>query len=169
MRSFKKLLVVFGLLFVTSVHSVDDNITRTLWASHAIINIYHYNHDTYLADQKHIARYFSASAWINYTKAINAAQLPELIKKNQWQVRSVPIKPPVLKALPENHWQADMPVLVQYKNPQREQYQTVNVSIQFGPAKKGTGIEGWTIDSFQANILQQPCQCAVQQAKINIQ
>ena len=168
MKQYRLFLTIACFFIASLAHSTDNTLTQSLWANQVISSVYHYDYNTYMADQKKIARYFSAAAWIEFTKANAKVKLPQLIKEHQWSVRSVPIAPPVLKPLPEGHWQADMPILVQYKNNQQAQYQTMQVQLQFSAAKQSSAGNKWRVDSFKATVLQSPCKCALTQAKNNI-
>lgn len=151
-----------------SQEKTKNTLAQSLWASQVISSVYHYDYQHYLADQKKIARYFSAKAWIDYTKANLSVKLPQLVQQNQWTVRSVPIAPPTIKALPQAHWQANMPVMVAYKNAQQVQYQTMQVQVQFSTAPPDASGNQWRVVSFKATPLQPSCKCAVSQAKANI-
>ncbi|WP_232220283.1 hypothetical protein [Legionella tunisiensis] len=56
-------------------------------------------------------------------------------------------------------WQAVMPLLVVYRNPQYQQKQNLRVTINFNRAPSGQGVRGFAISSLQAQVITPPCQC----------
>jgi hypothetical protein len=136
-----------------------DNTSLAVWSNEAIVSTYTFNYQNFLDRQKDIAQYFTATGWINYTKAFNASQLPEAVKKNQYDVSAVATMPPQIKQLHSNYWQAIMPVLVVYKNPQYTQKQTLEVTLEFTASPSGQGVRGLAITSLQSKIKKPACQC----------
>ena len=67
--------------------------------------------------------------------------------------------PPEIKQLAANHWQAVMPLLVVYKNPQYQQKQTLEVTLNFLQAPPGQGVRGLVINSLQAKVVKPTCKC----------
>ncbi|MCC5791420.1 MAG: DotI/IcmL family type IV secretion protein [Legionellaceae bacterium] len=166
MRTMQWGLLLLSMI-VSPAYSVDADIARAIWVQQAILSTYHYDHHDYLGQQKQIARYFTAKAWMDYSKALSAAQMPQQVQEHQWTVTAVAIRPPTVSALPEHHWQAEMPILVSYRNDDKEQLQTINVRLQFTGASGATGVDGYAIVSFQSRMIGEPCTCALTQAKAN--
>jgi hypothetical protein len=48
---------------------------------------------------------------------------------------------------------------VVYKNPQYQQKQTLEVTIQFETAASGQGVRGLAISNLISKTTQKPCQC----------
>lgn len=152
---------LIALLMVTSlVKAAPDKTQLSVWANEAIIATYTYDYKNYQQAQKKIATYFTSSGWISFSKALNDSKLPESVQKNQYEVSAVALLPPEIKSIDATHWQATMPVLVVYKNPQYMQRQTLNVVLTFGEAPADQGVRGLSIDSLQATVTEPPCQCS---------
>ena len=137
----------------------DNETSLAVWANEAIVATYTYNYQNFLTRQKEIAPYFTSDGWINYSKALNEAQLPTVVQKNNFFVSAVATLPPQIKVIRENHWLAIMPLLVLYKNQERQQKQTLEVSLEFTTAPSGQGIRGLAITSLQAKQVSPICEC----------
>ena len=158
---YSRVVTFFVLLFALSLQALaaPDSTQRAVWVNEAIIATYTYNYQDFMARQKEIASYFTAEGWINYSKALQDAKLPETVKNNAYFVSAVATMPPEIKALKGNQWQAIMPVLVVYTNPSYKQKQTLNIMITFIDAPEGTGVRGFAITNLQARVAKSPCQC----------
>jgi hypothetical protein len=157
-------LSVFLLLSLISTASfaVPDNTQLAVWANEAIVATYSYDYKNFLLRQKEIAKYFTAQGWIAYSTALNAAKLPETVQKNSYFVSAVATLPPEIKVINSTQWQATMPLLVLYKNPQYQQTQQLLITIHFIPAPAGQGVRGLAIASLQAKVIEAPCKCQPQ-------
>ncbi|KTD17731.1 DotI/IcmL family type IV secretion protein [Legionella jordanis] len=155
-----KFFAIF-LFLVSSMPSfaAPDNTQLAVWANEAIVATYTYDYKNFLTRQKEIAKYFTASGWIAYSNALNAAKLPQMVQQNSYFVSSVATSPPEVKTIKTDQWQASMPLLVLYKNPQYQQTQHLLVTINFIPAPSGQGVRGLAIESLQAKISKPPCRC----------
>ena len=153
------------LLFIISLSSplmavaAPDSTQLAVWSNEAIIATYTYNYQNFLERQKVIGKYFTANGWINYSKAMIDAKLPETIKNNAYDVSAVATMPPDIKKLKDNQWQVTMPVLVVYKNPEYKQKQTLSIMMTFIEAPPGTGVRGLAITNLQATVAKPACQC----------
>lgn len=154
----RKLFLILSLSASFSLFAAKDA-TLAVWVNEAIVNTYTYNYQNFLARQKEIATYFTADGWINYTKALNDAKLPDSIQKNAYNVSAVALMPPDIKQLQDNIWQATMPLLVIYKNPQYQQKQTLNVTVQFTAVPSGQGVRGLAMMSLVSKVTVPPCEC----------
>ena len=154
------LLRMILLIAAYSANATPDKTQLSVWANEAIIATYTLDHKNYLQDQKRIAKYFTSSGWITFSKAFNDSKLPESIQKNQYEVSAVALLPPEIKPLDSTHWRAVMPVLVVYKNPQYQQKQTLEVVLDFGETSADQGVRGLSVISLQAKVTEPPCQCA---------
>lgn len=151
-------LSAFSLcFFISTSHAVPDRTQLAVWANEAIVATYTYDYKQYLENQKAIAKYFTSTGWIAYSKALNDSKLPDLVKKNQYTVSAVATSPPELSNLDETHWVASMPILVLYKNPQYQQKQALKVVIIFTQATSGLGVRGLSITSLNATEGPAPC------------
>ncbi len=139
--------------------SDPDPAQLAVWTNEAIIATYTYDYKNYLQQQKTIAKYFTSEGWIAYTKALNDSKLPDSVQKNEYYVSAVATQPPEVTSIDATHWQATMPILVVYKNPQYQQQQTLKVVIKFTQAASGQGVRGFSISSLQSTVSQPPCQC----------
>ena len=110
--------------------------------------------------QQQLSSYFSPSGWESYSKALVESNLLESIKKNNYSVSSVALKPPKIKQLVKNHWQAKMPLLVMYENPQFSKKQILMVTITFQPADKTRAGQLYMIGSMQTEKIDDPCPCS---------
>ena len=157
----KKMILPFIILTGLSNHAFAQNgdIARSVWVNHAIISTYTLSSNNLVERQKESAKYFTAQAWINYTKALSSSGLTDMIKKNQYQVTAVAMRPPEVKSIASNQWQAEMPIMVWYKNPQFQQKQTLSVSLTFKKSTSQEGVQGYAITSFQSKVIKPLCQC----------
>lgn len=158
----KKLLLPLILLCSNQYSfAATDRTQLVVWANEAIIATYTYNYQSYLAQQKELAKYFTASGWISYSKALNEAKLAESVQKNAYDVTAVATQPPTLITLEPNHWQVSMPILVVYKNPQYQQQQHLKVVINFAAAPAGQGVRGFSMSSLQTTAISPSCACPI--------
>lgn len=164
----KHLLVIIGILCCQLSFADQANLDKKIWAHQAILATFQISHDSYIADQKEIARYFTSKAWQQYLQGLNKVKYQDFIAKNYYRVSAVALKPVQLAVKPEGYWQATMPVLIQYKNPQYEQFQTLSVTIQFHSAKPGLGIQGYQLVSYQSKQLDKLCKCVIKKGKRNL-
>ncbi|AMQ26579.1 TPA: DotI/IcmL family type IV secretion protein [Legionella pneumophila] len=157
------------LLSITSklTYAGPDRAQLAVWANEAIIATYTFDYKNYMQQQKEIAKYFSADGWIAYSKALNQSKLPEVVQKNAYFVNAVATEPPKLITLDPTHWQAIMPILVVYKNPQYEQKQNLKVVLGFTVASPGQGVRGFSVTSLQSTPISPPCQCKIEETPGN--
>lgn len=139
--------------------SNDLDIQRAVWVNEAIVATFTYNHQNFLERQKEIAKYFTADGWMAYSKALQAAKLQDTVQTNAYYVSAVATMPPTLKPLANKKWQAIMPVLVVYKNPEYKQEQTLKITLTFMESPAGTGVRGFAVTELQASVDKPPCQC----------
>ena len=159
MRFKTSLLLCVFFLLSKSLMAASYSVPLAVWANEAIVATYTFTHQDFLKRQKEIAKYFTSEGWINYTKALQQSGLPESVKQNQYDVSAVATSPPEIKKLSEDTWQAVMPLLVIYKNPQYLQKQTLQVTILFTEVPKGQGVRGMAISSLKSKIKQPACRC----------
>ncbi|HAT8177943.1 TPA: type IV secretion protein IcmL [Legionella pneumophila] len=158
----KKITIALGLLISITTkltYAGPDRTQLAVWANEAIIATYTFDYKNFMQQQKEIAKYFSADGWIAYSKALNQSKLPEAVQKNAYFVNAVATEPPKLITLDPTHWQAIMPILVVYKNPQYVQKQNLKVILGFTVASPGQGVRGFSVTSLQSTPISPPCQC----------
>ena len=159
MMNNRLLCFLLFVVFNQQALALNENIVRSIWANYVIISTYTLSPSQLIAQQKEIAKFFTAKAWINYTRALASSKFINTIKNNQYQVSAVSMRSPEIKSLTADQWQAEMPVMVWYKNPQYQQKQTLNVTITFKKATANEGAEGYAITSFQSKVIEPLCQC----------
>ncbi|ASQ47268.1 DotI/IcmL family type IV secretion protein [Legionella clemsonensis] len=150
------------LVLSTTGFAVPDNTQLAVWANEAIVATYTFDYNNFLPRQKEIAKYFTAAGWTAYSTALNTSKLPEAVKKNYYSVSAVATLPPTIKTINATQWEATMPLLVLYKNPQYQQKQNLLVTIIFIQAPSGQGVRGLAIASLQSKVTQPPCVCQPQ-------
>lgn len=157
----KKFPLVSSLLLImcAQISYSAANTQLAVWANEAIIATYSYDYKNYLQEQKEIAKYFTGEAWMAYTKALNESKLPDSVQKNNYNVSAVATLPPEIKVIDNANWQASMPILVVYSNPEYQQKQNLKVVITFTQAASGQGVRGYSISSLQSTVIKPPCQC----------
>jgi len=156
-------IVLFCIALLTlsfQAHTAPDNTELSVWANEAIVATYTYNFQNFMARQKEIAKYFTATGWITYSKALQDAKLPEAVQQNSYEVTSVATLPPTIKTINKQQWQAIMPLLVVYKNPQYQQKQTLEITLNFIKAPEGQGVRGLSITSLLAKVAKPMCRCS---------
>ncbi|KTD07940.1 DotI/IcmL family type IV secretion protein [Legionella jamestowniensis] len=154
-------LLILPILSIKSF-AAPDNTQLAVWANEAIVATYTFDYKNFLPRQKEIAKYFTAAGWTAYSTALNASKLPETVKKNYYTVSAVATLPPTLKTVNATQWEATMPLLVLYKNPQYQQKQNLLVTINFIQAPSGQGVRGLAIASLQSKVTQPACVCQPQ-------
>ncbi len=152
-------VMVFLLSLSTLVYSAADKTQLVVWVSEAITATYSFNHENFVQRQKEIAKYYTVDGWKAYSDALLKSGLLKTVEKNNYSVTAVPTLPPVIKQIDEKNWQADMPLLVHYQNPQHQQKQHLKITITFTPAEEGRGVRGLAITSLQATVISPPCEC----------
>lgn len=158
---YKKLVFSLLIFFFQLSHAQSEQAYLSVWVNEAIVSAYTYDYKTYLDDQKKIAKYFTADAWMAYSKALNESTIPDSVQKNRYAVSSVATEPPVITVIDPSHWKASMKLLVVYQNLEYKQRQNLNVTIKFTTAPSGQGVRGYTITNFQSITASPPCQCSV--------
>lgn len=146
-------------LMSTSTFAALSDEELSVWTSEAIVATYTYNYKNFLTRQRVIASYFTSEGWTAYSQALLDSKLPDVVQKNAYYVSAVPTYPPQIKQLSVYQWQASMPLLVIYKNPQYQQKQTLLVTINFMVAPHGQGVRGLSIQTLQSKVSKPPCQC----------
>ncbi|MBA2711179.1 MAG: DotI/IcmL/TraM family protein [Tatlockia sp.] len=151
-----------GLALLTTSYTVNaapGEVELAVWANEAIVSTYSYNFNNFMQRQKEIAKYFTAKGWTDFSTAFIASKLPEAVKANSYYVSAVATLPPSIKTVGPAKWQATMPLLVVYKNPQYQQKQTVEVTINFTQVPTDQGVRGLAITSLQSKIMKPTCKC----------
>lgn len=152
-------LCLYILMLPGTLWANNNNVSLAVWANEAIVASYSYDAEHYLEQQAQIAKYFTSDAWMAFSKANRAAGLIDAVQKNAYTVSAVALMPPHITALSANQWQAKMPLLVVYSNPQYQEKQTLEVSINFSLATQGQGVRGLAIDHFKSVSTEDPCPC----------
>ncbi|MBA2651528.1 MAG: DotI/IcmL/TraM family protein [Tatlockia sp.] len=155
--------LAFALFAATiPVHAAaPDDIQLAVWANEAIVATYSFDYKNFLQRQKDIAKYFTAKGWTDYSTVFIASKIPEAVKANSYFVSAVATLPPTITAKGANKWEANMPLLVVYQNPQYQQKQTLEVTINFTQAPSGQGVRGLAMTSLQAKTVKPACKCDV--------
>jgi hypothetical protein len=161
----KFLSLAFTILAMLSQlsHARPEQAQMAVWVNEAIVATYSFSYKNYLQDQRQIAKYFTADAWIAYTKALNDSKLPEAVQTNLYYVSAVATEPPVITNVDATHWNAAMPLLVVYQNAQYKQRQNLKVTLGFTVAPSGQGVRGYSITSLQSVVTKPPCQCPIEE------
>lgn len=154
--------IVFMTLLMTSTINVAQQspVQLAVWANEAVVATYTYDYRNFITEQHEIAKYFTASGWTAYSAALTKSQLPQLVQKNSYFVSAAALLPVEVKTIDSTHWQAKMPLVVVYRNPQYQQKQTLEVTIKFGAAPSGQGIRGLAISSIESVVIKEPCKCS---------
>lgn len=150
-------IVLFAPLLQASPS--EDDVRRSVWVNEAIISTYTYDYHDLIARQQDIANYFTSKAWIDFSNAFLKSKLPQSVKKNYYYVSAVAISPPQIKQISSDYWEAVMPVLVVYSNPQYQQKQRLQVKLGFIKAPPGQGVRGYAITLFKSKVLIAMYQC----------
>jgi hypothetical protein len=153
------ILSALVLMGAQASYGAPDKTQLAVWANEAIIATYTFDYKNFIKEQKTIAKYFTSTGWINYSKALHDSKLPELIEKNAYFVSAVATLPPVITVLDDTHWQAVMPILVVYENPQYKQKQSLKVTMRFSESDSDNGIRGLNVDGIQSVVTEPPCDC----------
>lgn len=131
----------------------------SVWVAEAVVSAYTYTAQNYLADQRHLARYFTGAGWIAYSDAFTKSGLPKIVQDNRYQVSAVITSPPLITATAPDSWQAIVPLLAVYHNVQLEQRQSLQVTLTFKAVKSSQGVRGLAIERFDSIEKQPTCTC----------
>ena len=154
-----RVLVTFLCISVVNVAFAKPRDSElVVWVSEAVVVTYSYDFKDFLKQQKLIAKYFTADGWVNYSKALTASKVPEVVKKNSYYVSAVPTMPPKIKQLADNEWEAVIDVLVLYQNPAYKQKQNLKLTVNFVQSSK-EGTRGFAITRIQSIVTEPPCRC----------
>ncbi|MBA2657475.1 MAG: DotI/IcmL/TraM family protein [Tatlockia sp.] len=155
-------LVLIGVSF--SVHAARaDETALAVWANEAIVATYSFDYKNFMQRQQEIAKYFTAKGWTDYSKVFLESKIPEAVQANSYFVSAVATHPPIIITKDSTHWQARMPLLVVYQNPQYQQKQTLEVTINFSEAPAGQGIRNFAITSLESKAIKPSCKCDIVQ------
>ena len=154
----QKIFLLILICFSCSSTFASPNETElAVWANEAIVATYTFTFKDYIGRQREIAKYFTAEGWANYSTALINSNLPNAVQKNSYTVNSVATMPPKIKTINNTAWQAVMPILVIYKNPQYQQKQMLQVTINFKTTP--SGVRGLAIESLESKVIEAPCVC----------
>ena len=155
-------------IFTQLSFAVEPTVPLKIWINEAIINVYDFNDENWMARQKDIATYFTAEAWKVYLDALNKSNLLKQVQTNHFNVSAVATQPPSIKAIDDHNWEASMPILVQYKNKDDVQVQHLEINLHIVQTSQG-GVRGFAILQFQSKIQAHPCSCEnVYQPRVTI-
>lgn len=143
-----------------------EQAAMNVWVSEAVVATYSYDYKDFLLQQQHIAKYFTADGWINYSKALKDSKLPEAVAKNHYEVSAIPIDTPQVHQVDPNHWNASIKLLVIYKNATYKQHQMLNVDVNITTAPSGQGIRGLSVSNLKSTLIKEPCQCAIEEEHV---
>ena len=166
MQKISQFIRFFLLLWAGALQATPNNVQLAVWANEAIVATYTFDYKDFIVQQRGIASYFTADAWIAYSKALNASKLPDAVLSHSYFVNAVATLPPEITLIKPGQWRAIMPLLVTYKNTQYQQKQTLLVTINFSEAAAGQGVRGLAINSIQYKVSEAPCRCQVQTSPI---
>ncbi len=161
-RTFHGIYILGFFLFSILPCSVFAEFGKTnmeVWVNEAIINVYTLDFEQLVAEQKEIAKYFTADGWIGFNKALQGSKLIENIQTNSYSVSAVATMPPTIKQTKANEWEATMPILVFYKNPAYQQKQILRVVVNFIQSAD-QGVRGFAITRLVATESSPPCKCS---------
>ena len=143
------------------LHAEPSPAALSVWANEAIVATYTYDYQHYLESQKKVAHYFTATGWIEYSKALINSKIMESVEKNKYFVSAVATSPPQISLFTTGVWKAQMPLLVVYRNPQFEQKQTLLVTIIFKQVGADMGVRGLAIDRLLSEVKVPACSCDI--------
>lgn len=153
-------------LHLTTTFAASD-VQLSVWANEAIVASYTLDHEHFVQQEKELAKYFTSEGWIDYSKALQTSNLPQQIKTNAYTVSAVATLPPTIKVIAPNEWEANMPILVIYKNPAYSQKQELNVILRF-IASTNQGVRGFAIKSLKSVPIATACKCAKGEQPVTI-
>lgn len=159
---YRRMILMCFLIMISplNVYAISDERTQlAVWTNESIVATYTYNYKDFLARQREIATYFTAAAWIEYSKAFAKSKLLESVQKNSYDVSAVATMPPEIETIREGYWRAKMPLLVVYKNEHYQQKQYLEITLIFIRAKSGEGVRGFAITSLQTKEVTPVCKC----------
>ncbi len=155
-----------GYLHFTPILAAS-NVELSVWVNEAIVASYTLDHEHFVQQEKDLAKYFTSDGWIEYSRALQASNLPQQIKTNAYTVTAVATLPPTIKSIDPKGWEATMPILVIYKNPAYSQKQELNITLRFIESTN-QGVRGFAITSLKSIPIATPCRCAKGEQPVTI-
>lgn len=156
---FKKLFLVLTLISCFSnAFTLAPTVPLQVWTNEAIVNLFDFTAENWLARQKDMAQYFTADAWMAYEVALKKTKLIQQITDNKFSVSAVSTAPPLVKSIDASTWDAKMPVLVQFKNEHGVQFQNFQIDLKIIKVNAG-GLRGYAIQQYNSTILKELCDC----------
>ena len=156
---FRKLIYIITIsLLTTQCFALSPTVPLQVWTNEAIVNLYDFNANNWLARQKDMGQYFTADAWLLYQAALKKTQLLKQVTDNQFVVSAVSTAPPEVKSINATTWSAKMPILVQFKNQNGVQVQNFEVNLKIIKVNEG-GLRGYAIQQYESKVLTELCAC----------
>ena len=160
-------VLFFNSLFVGAAFSADNDVKLVVWVNTAATQAYTFDYKDFIKQQKEIAKYFTATAWISFSKALIDAKIVDSVKKNSYSVSAVPTLVPIIKQISEDAWESTIHLLVLYKNESYTQKQNLTAIINFVRTTK-EGVDGYAITSMQTISSEEPCQCVAPKLTVSL-
>lgn len=158
-----RFIAIFFIFLITANKafcSTPNDTALAVWVNEALTATYSYDYADFITQQKRIARYFTADAWLTYNHALQKAGLPQSVQKHAYYVSAVAQLPPTVRSTGVNQWEAIMPLLVVYKNPQYQQKQILRLTVAFKAVPEPQGIRGLAITGLRSTVIEPPCVCS---------
>lgn len=131
----------------------------SVWVSEAGVALYTLDASNLQAQQSALSYYFSSQGWIDFNKAQEQSGILQAIQTHRYTVRAIPLHPPKIMALDPQHWEAILPILVSYTNPEYEQQQTLRLKIRFEQSTDSRSVRGFAISAIESKKTSELCTC----------
>jgi Type-IV b secretion system, inner-membrane complex component len=157
-----KNFILFICLFIsmTASFSLEPTVPLQVWVNEAIINTFSFSDTNLINRQKDIALYFTPDAWKVYLDTLNRSNILKQVQENHYQVSAVALMPPTIAEDPSGKtWQAQMPILVKYKNNTSELKQHLDIRLKIIKSPSSDS-RGFAILQYESKIIDKPCSCA---------
>lgn len=152
------LVIFLGFLQTGLAENIRPEVLN-VWVSEAAVAIYTLDANNLKAEQSALSHYFSSQGWIDFTKAQEQSGILNAIETHHYTVRATPLHPPKIMALGEGHWEAILPLLVSYTNPEYEQQQALRLKIRFERSAKDHSVRGFAISAIESKQSSDLCAC----------
>lgn len=157
-RLVMSLVIFWGLLQGARAQDVLPEVL-SVWVSEAAVAMYTLDPSNLETQQSALSRYFSSQGWIDFNKARAQSGILKAIETHHYTVRAIPMRPPKIMALDNDHWEATLVLLVSYTNPEYEQQQVLKLTLRFLRDKQTPSVRNFAIEAVTSREVSDLCAC----------
>lgn len=155
--------ILISILSIPISWALEPSVSLQVWTNEAIVNTFTFNSQNFQMRHQDIAQYFSPETWKTYIEKLNKSKILKEIQTNHFEVSAVATSSPTIKIHSQEDIQAEMPILVTYKNTEQTITQNLKITLKLmhSPNK---GVREYVIKKFQSTNISAPCGCSQSQS-----